>query len=180
MSCIVLWGLAGQVSPMMRRKQQLELEGAMATTTIHGAAGYTFYLLEMSGFFGLLPFLPLYYHGQLSDSAFSPSSCHPAGDDTRVPAGKSGRPWPWCSSPSYESVLVVNSSWERAKLRDLAAELEWAWGVLVGCTAYRGPTAIVERSVELPQWHADCSGSIHTANSVKARLWGSLPLVLWP
>lgn len=100
-SCIVLWGLAGQVSPMMRRKQQLELEGAMASTTIHGAAGYTFYLLEMSVFFGLLPFLPLYYHGQLSDSAFSPSSCRPAGDDTRVPAGKSRRPWPWCSSPSY-------------------------------------------------------------------------------
>lgn len=50
MSCIVLWGLAGQVSPMMRRKQQLELEGAMASTTIHGAAGYTFYLLEMSVF----------------------------------------------------------------------------------------------------------------------------------
>ncbi|CAO2638235.1 Ubiquitin carboxyl-terminal hydrolase BAP1, partial [Lemmus lemmus] len=27
--------------------------------------------------------------------------CHPAGDDTRVPAGKLKRPWPWCSSPSY-------------------------------------------------------------------------------
>lgn len=51
-SCIVLWGLAGQVNPMMRRKQQLELEGAMASTTIHGAAGYTFYLLEMSVFLG--------------------------------------------------------------------------------------------------------------------------------
>lgn len=54
-SCIVLWGLAGQVSPMMRRKQQLELEGAMASTTIHGAAGYTFYLLEMSVFLGSCP-----------------------------------------------------------------------------------------------------------------------------
>lgn len=37
---------------MMYRKQQLELEGAMASTTIHGAAGYTFYLLEMSVFWG--------------------------------------------------------------------------------------------------------------------------------
>lgn len=78
-SCIVLWGLAGQVSPIMCRKQQLELEGAMASTTIHGAAGYTFYLLEMSVFFffGLLPFLPLYYHGQLSDCFLSQqlSSC---------------------------------------------------------------------------------------------------------
>lgn len=54
-SCIVLCGLAGQVSPMMRRKQQLELEGAMASTTIRGAAGYTFYLLEMSVFLGSCP-----------------------------------------------------------------------------------------------------------------------------
>lgn len=51
--------------------------------------------------FGLLPFLPLYYHGQLPDSAFSPSSCHPAGDDTGVPAGKLRRHWPWLFSPSH-------------------------------------------------------------------------------
>lgn len=101
-SCIVLWGLAGQVSPIMCRKQQLELEGAMASTTIHGAAGYTFYLLEMSVFFFLGSCPSCHYIIMASFlTAFSPSSCHPAGDDTRVPAGKLRRPWPWCSGPSY-------------------------------------------------------------------------------
>lgn len=63
--------------------------------------------------------------------------------------------WPQLACPCEEAWPTLYSSWESAKLRDLAAELEWAWGVLVGCTAYRGPTAIVERSVELFQWHAD-------------------------
>lgn len=85
---------------------------------------------------------------QLPDSAVSPSSCHSAGpgllEYITVPAEKHTTT---SLSSLGRSLAYTSFLWESTKLRDLAAELEWAWGILIGCTAYQGPTAIVETSV---------------------------------